>query len=142
MENYLQPFDDVIRHKFIPAITDGHVVNEKEREMLSLTPRLGGLGRKNFVETALFEYDNTCNNTLHLKNLLLDKNEEGGKTKHQIQYERQQRQHARVRVEMTTSEKRLSKMWRIKLVDNPSSERMRHDLNKQQIRDAIRIRYN
>ena len=51
MENHLQPLGDVIRHHFIPAITGGHVVNDKERKLLSLPPRLGvGLGLKNFVE--------------------------------------------------------------------------------------------
>ena len=91
MENYLQPFEDVIRHHFIPVITGGHIVNDKERALLSLPPRLGGLGLKNFVETAPFEYDNSVHITLHLKNLLLDKNEEGGNTKYQVQFERKRK---------------------------------------------------
>jgi len=55
MENYQQPFEDVIRHHFIPTITGGHVVKEKKRSLLSLSP---GLGLKNFVVAAPFEYDN------------------------------------------------------------------------------------
>ena len=65
-----------------PAITGGHVVNDKERSLLALPPRLGGLGLKNFVDTASHEYDNSRGFTVNLKNLLLNKNEEGGKTKH------------------------------------------------------------
>jgi len=78
MEDYLQPFEDVIRHHLIPAITGGHVVNDKERFLLALPPRLGGLGLKNFVDTAPYEYDNSRGFTVNLKNQLLDKNEEGG----------------------------------------------------------------
>ena len=149
MENYLQPFEDVIRHHFIPAITGGHIVNDKERALLSLPPRLGGLGLKNFVETAPFEYDNSVHITLHLKNLLLDKNEEGGKTKYQVQFERKQRQQTRLdslRAEMTIDEKRQIDAnvecgvsnW---LTTIPLKE-WGYDLNKQQFWDAIRIRYN
>ena len=69
--------------------------NDKERK-LSLQPRLGGLGLKNFVETARIEYDNSCHITFHLKNQLLDKNEEGGKTKYQVQAERKQWQQTKL----------------------------------------------
>ena len=99
----------------------------------------------NINETAPFDCDNSCNITLHLKNLFLDKNEERGKTKHQIQYEGQQRQHARldrVRAEMTISEKRQSESnaecgvsnW---LTTLPLKE-WGYDLNKQQLWEAIR----
>ena len=149
MEDYLQPFEDIIRHHFIPAITGGHVVNDKERSLLSLPPRLGGLGLKNFVETAPFEYENSRGFTLNLKNLLLDKNEEDGKTKHQIQAERKQRQQARLtnlQADMTSAEKRQSDAnlecgvsnW---LTTLPLKE-WGYDLNKQQFWDALRIRYD
>ena len=46
-EEHLVPVDEVIRHKFISALTGGHVVNELERQLLALPPRLGGLGVKN-----------------------------------------------------------------------------------------------
>ena len=145
----LQPFEDVIRHHFIPAITGGHIVNDKERALLSLPPRLGGLGLKNFVETAPFEYDNSVHITLHLKNLLLDKNEEGGKTKYQVQFERKQRQQTRLdslRAEMTIDEKRQIDANVECGVSNWLTtihlKEWGYDLNKQQFWDAIRIRYN
>ena len=34
------------RRRFIPAITDGHIVYDTERTFLSLSLRLGGLGLK------------------------------------------------------------------------------------------------
>ena len=40
---------------------------------------------KNFVDTAPYEYDNSRDFAVNLKNQLLDKNEEGGRPKHQIQ---------------------------------------------------------
>ena len=87
--------------------------------------------------------------TLHLKNLLLDKNEEGGKTKYQVQFERKQRQQTRLdslRAEMTIDEKRQIDAnvecgvsnW---LTTIPLKE-WGYDLNKQKFWDAIRIRYN
>ena len=57
----------------------GKLSTTKKREMMSTPPRLERLGLKNLVGTASFEYDNSFNITLRLKNLLLDKNEEGAR---------------------------------------------------------------
>lgn len=149
MEFHLVPLEEVIRHNFIPAITGGHVVNDNERTLLSLPPRLGGLGIPIFTESAPVEYDNSCNMTLDLKNLILDASEEGGKTKCQLQSERRQRQNTRLdilREEMTIAEKRQNEANRENGVSNwlttlPLKE-WGYDLNKQQFWDAIRIRYN
>ena len=148
MEDSLQPLD-VIRHHLIPAITGGHVVNDKEGSLLALPPRLGGLGLKNFVDTASHEYDNSRGFTVNLKNLLRDKSEEGGRTKHQIQAERkqwQQVQLASLRAKMTMEERRQSNAnmecgvsnW---LTTLPLKE-WGYDLNKQQFWDILRVRYN
>ena len=121
MEFHLVPLEEVIRHNFIPAITGGHVVNDNERTLLSLPPRLGGLGIPIFTESAPVEYDNSCNMTLDLKNLILDASEEGGKTKYQLQSERRQRQNARLdilREEMTIAEKRQNEANRESGVSN------------------------
>ncbi len=39
----LQPFDEVLNHYFIPAITEGHHYSQDERKLLSLPARFGGL---------------------------------------------------------------------------------------------------
>ena len=71
---------------------------------------LGGLGLKNVTETAIEDYDNSCQIKLHLKNMILDTQEEGDKTKSAIMCERRQKQEARlesIREDMTNAEKRL-----------------------------------
>ena len=59
MEDYLQPFEQVIRHHLIPVITCGHFVSDRKRSLLALPTRLGGLELKNFVDTASHEYENS-----------------------------------------------------------------------------------
>ena len=52
IEDQLKKIDVVVRHKLIPAIISGHIINDSERVMLSLPTRLAGLGLKIFTETA------------------------------------------------------------------------------------------
>ena len=59
IERHLTPVEESIRHRFIPAITGGHIVNDEERVLLSLPPRLGGLGIKNPIESAPIEFENS-----------------------------------------------------------------------------------
>ena len=66
MEQYLEPIETIVRHQFIPAITGGKVVNDLERNLLSLPPRMGGLGLKNVCEIALIEHENSRQFTKHL----------------------------------------------------------------------------
>ena len=40
----LRPLENVIRSKLIPALTEGRSVTDDERLLLSLPPRLGGMG--------------------------------------------------------------------------------------------------
>ena len=39
-----QPLEDIIRSKLIPALSEGRFVTENERKLLSLPPKLGGMG--------------------------------------------------------------------------------------------------
>ena len=149
IEDNLQPFEDVLRHQFILAITGGHIVNDKERLLLSLPPRLGGLCLKIVTETAIEEYENSCQVTLQLKNQILDTQGGEGKTKSTIRCERRQRQQTKldtIREGMTSAERRLIDINLESGVSNwlttlPLKE-WGYDLNKQQFWDAIRIRYN
>ena len=52
----LQPLEDIIRTKFIPALCGGPAPNDTLRELLSLPCRLGGLGLVNPTSRADFEY--------------------------------------------------------------------------------------
>ena len=53
------PLENCKRYSFIPAITNGHICNDEERLILTLPPRLGGLGIPNPVTSADQEYDNS-----------------------------------------------------------------------------------
>ena len=68
IEIYLAEVEHTIRHSFIPAITGGHIVTDDERTLLSLPPRLGGLGIKILTEAAPIEFTNSMNLTIRLQN--------------------------------------------------------------------------
>jgi hypothetical protein len=52
----LQPLEDAIRHKFIPALTGQCAPNDTERELLALPVRLGGLGIINPAQLTSFQH--------------------------------------------------------------------------------------
>ena len=43
IHDYFQPIEDTIANKFIPAISGGCIVNDVERELISLPTRYGSL---------------------------------------------------------------------------------------------------
>ncbi|XP_057290771.1 uncharacterized protein LOC130613444 [Hydractinia symbiolongicarpus] len=150
IEEFLTPLDEVIRHKFIPAVTGGHIVNDNERKLLALPPRLGGLGIDVFCKNATIEYENSRNMTASLiSQILMVNNEEGDKSKQQIQSERRRRYQQdleALRAEMTDEEKRINESNMRTGVSNwlttlPLTE-WGYDLIKEQFWDAIKIRYN
>ena len=53
------PMENCIRYSFILAVTDGHVCNDEERLILTLPPRLGGMGTPNPVTSADQEHTNS-----------------------------------------------------------------------------------
>ena len=57
--------------EFIPAITVGVTITENERKLLSLAPRLGGLGISIFEEGEI-EYQNSIMISEHLCNRITD----------------------------------------------------------------------
>ena len=57
IKHLLQPLENAIRLKFIPALTDGRMCNDNERDLLSLPPRLGGSGIINLVKICEIEYE-------------------------------------------------------------------------------------
>ena len=50
----LKPLEDVIRFKFIPSITGGHISSDDEYKLLSLPTRYGGLAIQLFYEIVSF----------------------------------------------------------------------------------------
>ena len=59
LQEVLQPLDDTINTKFIPAITEGHNCSEDDRRLLALPVRLGGLGLPIFTELCEREFRNS-----------------------------------------------------------------------------------
>ena len=57
LSKHLQPVEDVIRHKFIPALCEGRSCSDDERLLLSLPVKLGGLGIPYLTRIAALEYD-------------------------------------------------------------------------------------
>ena len=57
--NQLKRLDQVIQTEFIPSITGGIICNENDRKLLSLPPKLGGLGLPIFAEISQIEYENS-----------------------------------------------------------------------------------
>ena len=55
----LKPLDDFINDKFIPAITEGHVLSAADRKLLSLPVRYGGLGIPIYQEICANEFENS-----------------------------------------------------------------------------------
>ena len=59
ISNLLRHTDDIITKELTPAITGGVKCSENERKLLSLPPKLGGLGIPIFSEKSDFEYSNS-----------------------------------------------------------------------------------
>ena len=68
----LKPLEDAIRSKLIPALTEGRVVTDDERLLLSLPPRLGGLGLVAPTEIADLEFQLSSVSTAKLTNAIKD----------------------------------------------------------------------
>ncbi len=63
----LQPQEDAIRQKFIPALTGRNGVSDAGRDLLSLTVRLGGLGLTNPGEVCSHDFTSSVNVTAPLQ---------------------------------------------------------------------------
>ena len=81
IENQLKKIDEVVRHKFIPVIIDGHIINDAERVMFSSPTHLGGLDLKIFAETAENEYKDLTRKTSKLQAQILGINNNEGRTR-------------------------------------------------------------
>ena len=53
----LKPLDDYLTENFIPAITEGHILSEADRKLISLPVRYGGLGIPIYQEVCTREYE-------------------------------------------------------------------------------------
>ena len=141
-----------MRHQFIPSITGGKTINDNERELLALPPRLGGLGLRNVCLTAPIEHDNSKALTRSLQNEILGMSEEDvevAKSPAMIKNERRQRSKDtldEVRARMSDEQKRTneanSMVGASNWLTNLPIKELGYELNKEQFQDALRIRYS
>ena len=61
----LRQVDQVIQTKFIPSITGGITFNKDERKLLSLPPKLGGLGTCRILPSRIRKLSETCGGALY-----------------------------------------------------------------------------
>ena len=73
-KDYLIPLEEVIRFKFIPSISGGHICSNDERVMVSLPTKFGGLGIPLFHENAGTEFENSRKLTSSLTDLIENQN--------------------------------------------------------------------
>ena len=106
IEDRLKKIDEVVRHKFIPAIIGGHIINDAERVMLSLPTRLGGLGLKIFAETAEDAYKYSTRIASNLRAQILGTNNKEGKTRDEIKTKRERRNQQKLRQFLATSDEK------------------------------------
>ena len=66
IDDFLQPLGDAIRHKLIPALTEGRSCSDDDRILLSLPVRLGGLGIIDPSKIADEEFQNSRKMTENL----------------------------------------------------------------------------
>ena len=72
IDKLLRKVDEVILTKFVLAITGGTFITENDRKLLSLAPRLEGLGITILEELCEIEYQNSIMISEHLCNRITD----------------------------------------------------------------------
>ena len=140
--------EESIRHKFIPALTEGQIVNDIERQLLSLPPKLGGLGINIFCRIANSECENSKVTVDLQEQITRMQFSQEKKTRRQIRYASQQNQTEKfdsVLVEMSQHDGRRVQENCQKGDSNwlTSLPLKNHgfDLRKLEFRDAIKMRY-
>ena len=157
IEMFLDPVEEVIRLNLIPALTGGHICTDVERDLLTLPPKLGGLGIINVKEIAEIEFKNSTlmtkelikiinrerstkisendNINKEMKNKIKNGRREGNKEKLEEIRSRLNEQQQKIN---TANQEPGSYNWLtvIPLVEH------KYYLNKEEFKDAIRLRYN
>ena len=141
----MTPLESIIRLKYIPSITGGHICSDDERKLPLLPTRYGSLAISLFHKIASFEYENSKKLTIFLSQIIKDQSKvyhvnemDHRKIKSGIKSERQHHYKNtlnELRNNMSDSQIRLNNVSQEKGVSNwltpyPISEHG-FDLNKQ-----------
>ncbi len=155
IDNLFEPLEEAIRHKLIPSIF-GREVSDLERRILALPFRLGGLGIRNPVETASREYAASRGITKQLTDRICEQNQdihsinisEVKSAKEAMLLNRNlylQDECNQICNLLTEEQKRYFKAAAEKGASSWLStlplKQVGYTLNKQEFRDALRLRY-
>ena len=83
LENYLQPLEDVISKDFLPDLL-GCPIKQEIRELISLPPRLGGMGIINPIKAAVEEFKNSVRLTEQLTKKIVEQDKDGSINKDSV----------------------------------------------------------
>ena len=72
IDDQLQPFEDAIRHKFLPSLTGQTELSDETRDLMALPVRLGGLGIINPTKNNTSHHQSSENITAPLVSLILE----------------------------------------------------------------------
>ena len=155
ISSLLKPLDEKVNSELIPAITEGHHCNHRERTLLSLPVRLGGMGLPIFSEICDIEFQNSMLATEQLRSRIKSQHREYDIDKdleknieQRIKKERKERQEKaleELRKNMNKEELRANDLAQMKissawlnalpLIDENFT------LNKREFFDAVQLRY-
>ena len=76
ISDYLLPIEEILRSRFIPAITGGHLCSDVERALLALPVKFGGLESQNLCEVANTELLNSKEITRELYEKVITQNKD------------------------------------------------------------------
>ena len=151
----LKPLDETIDNNFIPAITEGHHCSSRDRRLLALPTKLGGMGIPIFSQLCEKEYDNSRSATQQLRaniqsqvqGLDIDRNREreaeNNIRKDKTQFEKEEL--AQIRSTMTKEELRANDVAQQKGASAWLNALPLQDegyvLSKREFFDAVTMRY-
>ena len=153
-----QPLEDIIAHKFIPAVV-GKEVSDLQRDILSLPVRYGGLGIANPMVTADREYETSKKVTASLTELI--KQQDMTLDHYNPKFVKECIAKLKEEKEIGLKEKATVIMKHLKIVDERMARALQlaqekgsgawltalplasmgYVLNKQEFRDSIKLRY-
>lgn len=149
----LHPLEGIMRDELIPALNGGILCSDNERLLMSLPPRMGGMGLIVFHEEAIHEYANSRELTATVRDLVLQQNTSyvttsTTKKKGKFRAKRESRQNELLQKLTLSLDARMQRLN----CSNREKESLNwltvlplkdhgFDLNKQNFWDAVRIRY-
>ena len=127
IEDQLHPLEIAIKQSLIPALANGHIPSDVEREIVALPPRLGGMGMPNAGGMTEFEYQNSKKLTAKLTQLIVAQDERG-----EVDQAEQQKTRMDISKARETRQKKESDTIKLNLSQRNDPNYMKRRLNMAQ----------